>query len=142
MAFNHGAVAVFKLADSGDTLRDISTYMTQESLQRSLAEEDVTAQGQTTTPFYRSYIPGIAEGTIPIEGLFDPTVDGYLSGIYGAAAVKAWEYYPAGTPVGATKPKYSGNAVLTSYEVRTGVGGKATIAGTLRISGAVTRAVA
>jgi hypothetical protein len=142
MAFNHGAVAIFTLADSTDAARDISTYLTQESLQRVIGQEDVTTQGQTTTPFYRSYIPGIAEGTIPLEGNYDPTVDGYLSGILGATTAKAWTYFPAGGTIGLTKPRYSGTAVLTRYEVRTGIGGKATITGTLQISGAVTRATA
>ncbi len=137
MAFSHGTLAVLKVDDSGGTLRDLSSYLTQETLQRTAAAEDVTTQGKTA----KVYIPGLADGTIPLEGNFDPTVDGYLAGALRVPALE-YEFYPAGEPVGATKPKYSGLCILTAYEIRTGVGGKATITGSLQLSDTVTRVVA
>jgi len=137
MAFSHGTNAVLKVGDSGGTLRDLSAYLTQETLQRTAGAEQVTTQGKTA----QVYIPGLADGTIPLEGNFDPTVDGYLAGIVRVAD-RSFEYYPAGEPVGATKPKYSGLCMLTSYEIATGISGKATFRATLQLSDTVTRAVA
>lgn len=137
MAFTHGTLAVLKVDDSGGTLRDLSAYLTQETVQRSVAAEDVTTQGKTA----KVYIPGLADGTIPLEGNFDPTVDGYLSGMLRVADLD-YEYYPAGESVGATKPKYSGKCIATAYDIRTGVGGKATFTASLQLSDTVTRAVA
>lgn len=137
MAFSHGTNAVLKVADVGTSLRDLSAYLTQETLQRTAGAEDTTTQGKTT----KVYIPGLKDGKIPLEGKFDPTVDGYLSGILGVATT--YEYYPAGEPVGATKPKYSGAAILTSYEIRTGVnGGAGSFTAELQLSDTVTRVVA
>jgi hypothetical protein len=136
MAFSHGTTAVLKVADSIPTLRDLSAYLTEETLQRTAGAEDVTTQGKTV----KVYIPGLADGTIPLSGKFDPTVDGYLNSILNLATT--YEYYPAGTPVGPTKPKYAGAAVLTAYEVKTGVSGAASFTATLQLSDTVGRTVA
>lgn len=136
MAFSHGTLGVFKIADSGSTLRDISTYINQAGLARTVEAAEVTALGKTA----KVYIPGLSDATIPIEGKFDPTVDGYLAGIL--RAMSTWEYYPVGEPAGATKPKYSGACMLTNYEITTGVNGAASIRGTIQCSDTITRAVA
>ena len=138
MAFSHGSAAIFKVADSGSVMRDLSGYLKSEGLNRVFGVDDVTCQGASVTA--RSYAAGLADGTIPFEGLYDPTVDGYLEGI--KRVVTTYEYYPVGEPVGATKPKYSGSCLLSDYQVQTGTDGQAKITGTFQLSGAVTRAVA
>jgi hypothetical protein len=138
MAFSHGSKASFQVQDAGATLRDISAYLTSAGLSRLADMAEVSALGSTS----KAYIPGMMDGTIPIEGSFDPTVDGYLAGILGFATASNFEYYPAGTPVGATKPKYSGACYLASYDITTGTDGAAQISGELQITGTVARAVA
>lgn len=138
MAFTHGSKATFHLDDSGGTLRELSTYLTSAGLQR-LAD---MAETSTLGTVDKQYIPGMRDGTIPLEGNFDPTVDGYLAGVLGIEAELDWEYYPAGGPVGATKPKYSGKARLASYDITTDTGDKATISAEVQLTGLVTRAVA
>lgn len=137
MAFTHGRVAVLKIADSGDTLRDLSAYLTGESLARSVEAAEVTTQSKTA----KVYIPGLADGNIPLEGKFDPTVDGYLAGILRVAD-QAYEYYPAGEPVGASCPKYAGVGMLTSYEIRTGLDGASSFTASFQLSDTCTRTVA
>ncbi len=137
MAFNHGSVAIFKVDDAGATLRDLSTYLKNAGLARSADTAETSALGTTA----KTYVVGLVDATIPIEGMFDPTVDGYLSGLLGFGPTD-FEYFPAGEPVGATKPKFSGQCILTSYEVTTGVDDMATISGEFQVTGAVTRAVA
>jgi len=136
MAFNHGSDAVFKVDDSGATLRDLSAYLTSAGVDRSNETADTTTLGSNS----RNYIPGLFNGTIPIEGDFDPVADGYLEGILGV--LRDFEYYPNGEPASATAPKYSGQAILTSYGVSTGVDDAAKMSGSFQISGDVTRATA
>ena len=136
MAFSHGKDAVLKIADSGDTLRDLSSYIVSEGLARVAPAEQMTTHGKGS----QIYIAGIKDGTISLEGKFDPTVDGYLAGIL-AVDGQAYEYYPVGEPVGATKPKYSGVGTLTSYEIKTPQGG-ATFTANFQLSDTCTRAVA
>lgn len=136
MAASHGSRAVFQVQDAGSTLRDLSAFLTEAGLPRSADTAEVTTLGSLS----KKYIPGLKDGTIPIGGPFDPVVDGYLSGILGVE--RNFEYYPAGTPVGATKPKYSGACILTSYEPSSPVDDAATWSAEFQITGDVLRQVA
>jgi hypothetical protein len=136
MAATHGSKASFQVTDSGSTLRDITAFLSEAGLPRSAD----TAEVSTLSSLSKKYVPGLKDGTVPIAGPFDPTVDGYLQGILGME--RTFEYYPAGTPVGATKPKYSGSLILTSYEVSTPVDDAATFTGEFQLTGDVARAVA
>lgn len=137
MAFNHGSKASFSVND-GSSLRDLTSYLTSVTFPQTVDTAEVTALGGTS----KAYIVGLRDATISIEGIYDPTVDGYLSTVAGLSTATAFEYYPNGTPVGSTKPKFSGNCILTSYEVGTPVDGAATFTADFQVSAAVTRAVA
>lgn len=138
MATSHGKNAVLKIADSGDVLQDLSSYVTSTGLPRSADSHDVTTLGSTS----HKHAPGLLDnGSIPLEGQWDATVDGILDGILGVED-QSFEYFPAGEPVGASKPKYSGVGQLVSYEVTTPVDGMATFSAEFQIDGDVTRAVA
>jgi hypothetical protein len=134
MATTHGSKAVFKVQDSGGVLRDLSAYLTSAGLSRSADTAEITTLGSTS----KTYIPGLLDGTIPIEGHYDPTVDGYLAGILGME--RPFEYYPAGEPASTSKPKYTGSCILTSYEASTPVDDAGSISGEFQVTGAVTRA--
>lgn len=132
--FTHGKDAVFKAADSGATLRDLSSVINSASLSRSAETAEVTALGDDS----KAYIPGLKDATVSVEGMADVTTSGYLDGILGS--VTTWEFYPAG--VGAGKVKYSGSAILTSLETGAEVGGAVTVSGEFQVTGDVTRTVA
>ena len=136
MAFSHGSAGVTKVADSGATLRDFSAYVKSDGLQQSIDTVETTVHGLTA----KTYIPGLTDGTFSLEGFFDPTIDGYLAGIRGLTTT--FEYYPAGTPVGVTKPKYSGSCIMTSYKTTGDVGDATTFSAEFQVTGAVTRATA
>lgn len=138
MAFTHGSKATFHVDDATATLRDISLYLTSAGLSRLADMAETSALGTTA----KTYIPGMTDGTVPLEGAFDPVVDGYLAGVIGFETPLAFEFYPAGEPVGATKPKYSGVCHLTSYDIDTDTGDAARISGELQVTGAISRAVA
>lgn len=137
MAFSHGSKAVMKIHD-GTLLRDISAFLTSTGLAADRDQAEVSTLGTVD----KQFIPGLTGRTVPLEGNFDPTVDGYMNALLADSTLRAFEYYPAGEPVGASKPKYSGTYFLASYEVSTPQDGPATWTGELQVSGAVTRAVA
>lgn len=136
MPFSHGKDATFKIQDSGGVLRTITSFLSSAGLQRAADLAETSTLGST----HKSFVGGLIDAKIPIEGLFDPVVDGYLAGILQMS--RQFEYFPAGEPVGATKPRYTGAAILTSYEVTTSVDGPASISGELQVDGAITRTVA
>lgn len=133
MAFTHGKNATFWITDAGSTLRNITTYLNSVNLTRNADLAETSTLGST----YKSFVGGLIDGKLPIQGLWDPTVDGYLTGILQLS--KAFEYYPAGTGTGNVKE--SGNAILTSYEITAGLDGAASFSGEFQIDGAVTRTV-
>jgi hypothetical protein len=133
MAFSHGKNTVFKLDDSGATLRDISAYLTSVSFPRSQELAETTTFGATA----KTFLAGFGDATISIEGNWDPTVDGYLAGILGQAATVSFEYGPEGGTTGDIK--FSGEAILTSYETSSGINDVTTFSAELQVSAGVTR---
>lgn len=133
MAFVHGKSAVFKLDDSGGTLRDLSAYLEEVSMPRSIETAETTTFGSSA----KSYITGLTDATISLTGKFDATADGYLAGVVGNAATLSFEYGPAGSSSGLIK--YSGECIMTSYEVGATVGDAVTASVELQVTGAITR---
>lgn len=133
MAFGHGKSAVFKIDDSGGTLRDISAFINEASLPREIETAETTTFGSSA----KSYITGLTDATISISGLFDSVADGYLAGVLGQAAPLEFEYGPLGST--ASMIKYSGNCIMTSYEVSSPVGDVVTFSADFQVTGAITR---
>jgi predicted secreted protein len=129
--FRHGKTAVFKIDDSGGTLRDISDACNSISFPREAEVLETTSFGSSDR------IVGFKNATISVEGSFDATYDGYLAGILGQDATVSFEYGPEGST--STRVKYTGEAILTSYETSAGVGDVVNFSASLQISGAVTR---
>ena len=127
MAFTHGKDAALKVSDSASTLTDVSSYLKSTGLPRQADVAETSTLGSTN----KTYIPGLLDGTIPLEGQWDPTIDGILAGIVGGTA-GAFSYYPAGTATGSVI--YSGSAICTSYEITTGVDDVAQFSAEFQIS--------
>lgn len=96
---------------------------------------DDTTFGTTGT---RSNRPGLKNWSIDAEFLQDyaaGAVDATLFSLVGAAAF-AIEVRPTSAAVGATNPKYTGNAVLESYPPLSGeVGALSSVSATFRSGG-------
>jgi hypothetical protein len=135
MAFGPGKNAVIKIEDSGGSLTDVSAYLDTASLSRTAENYDVTTFGKGS----HVYIAGLLDGQIPLAGPWDPTIDALLAGTLGLDA-NSFEYYPAGTPVGSTKPKYSGACLVTKYEISDPENGRVSFSATVQLSDTVTRA--
>lgn len=135
MAFVHGKSAVFKLDDSGGTLRDLSAYLNDVSFPRDVETAETTTFGVSGSA--KTYITGLTDATLSISGLFDATADGYLAGVVGQAATLSFEYGPAGSTGG--NVKYEGECILTSYEVSASVGDSVQASADFQVTGAITR---
>lgn len=131
--FRHGKAAVFKIDDSGGTLRNISDALNSISFPREAEVLETTSFGSSD----RTYIVGFKNGTISIEGSFDATYDGYLAGALGQDATLSFEYGPEGST--STYTKYTGECIMTSYESTAGIGDVVSISAEFQITGAVTR---
>lgn len=135
MAFVHGKSAVFKVDDSGGTLRDLSSYLDDLSFPRDVETAETTTFGVAGSA--KTYITGLSDATISASGKFDATADGYLAGVVGHATPLDFEYGPAGSAGGAVK--YSGTCILTSYEVSASVGDVVTASADFQVTGQITR---
>jgi len=133
MAFVHGKSAQFTLTDSGAVARDLSAYISEISFPRSIETAETTAFGSNA----KSYIVGLSDATISLTGKFDATADGYLAGVLGQSTLLAFVYGPAGSTAG--NIKYTGSAIMTSYEVSATVGDAVSASVQLQVSGAITR---
>ena len=133
--FTHGKSAVFKIDDSGGTLRDISNVLTDVSISKTADVAEVSAFSNSS----KAYVAGLKDAVITISGSFDATVDGYLKAIVGTAA-GSFEFYPIGTTGG--NPKASGNAICTSYDRTPDVGGAVSFTASFQVSGDVTEGTA
>jgi len=131
--FRHGKNTVFKIDDSGGTLRTISDVLNSVSFPREVETLETTSFGSSS----RSYVVGFADATISIEGSFDSTVDGYLAGAVGHESSLSFEFGPEGST--STFVKYTGECFLTSYEVSGGVGDIVSFSAEFQVTGAITK---
>lgn len=138
MAFFDSRVSVFQLDDTGDTLRDISQYMTEiGGLPGPRNLNEVTALGDTGS----KWIPGLENVVITLAGIWEDTAttgpDAILGPLRTHTAALDWDYGPRGKA--STDEKYSGTFWMTSYEVRSRVGNRVEWSATLQVEGVVTR---
>lgn len=131
----HGSGTVFQLgtAASPTVPADISTKGRSVSFPSSIETHEVTTFGATA----KSYIPGLSDGTISFEGIWDSVIDGHLLGIERTEV--AFVYGAEGSAAG--KVKKSGNCILTGYETGSDVNDVTTFSASFQITGPVTRGV-
>jgi len=133
MAFVHGKSAAFKLDNSSGSLVDYSAYLEEVSMPRSVETAETTTFGSSA----KSYITGLSDATISISGKFDSAADATLAAVLGQAATLSFEYGPAGSTAGLIK--YSGECIMTSYEIGASVGDAVTASVELQVTGTITR---
>lgn len=137
MAASHGSKAVFKIGTAADpsVVTDMSQYGNSVGAQFSRETGEVTVFAQQS----KQYIPGLKDATIPFQGPYDDESDQILWDIYDQGVVIDFEYYPAGEGVG--NVKYSGQMMITSYEVTSAVSDPNSASGQFQVSGDVAREV-
>ena len=129
--FVHGKSTDFALDDAGGTSRNLSNTLTSVDFPETISTGLTTAFGSSND----SYVVGIKNTTISVSGIWDATVDGYLTGTETAS--RSFIYGPAGSTGG--NVKYTGEAILTNYSISNPVGDVVTFSVDLQVTGAVTR---
>jgi len=135
--FKHGKNAYFALDNASGSLINISNTLNEISLPREIETAETTAFGNAD----KTYITGLADATVSLSGMFDATVDTQINADItalknGTVASLSFEYGPAGSA--SANPKFTGEAIVTSYEISSPVGEVITYSLELQVSGAVT----
>lgn len=119
--FTHGSKAQFFIGTLADpeTLVEISDRLNTSSLPWQRDKAEVSTYGSTT----KRYVGGLKDASIPLEGPYDPWVDGIFSDLLGIDDVK-FRYRPVGSGTG--KPEFNGRLFVDKHEVATPVSGAAT----------------
>jgi predicted secreted protein len=135
--FKHGKNAYFALDGTAASLVNISDVLNEISMPREIETAETTAFGSGD----KSYISGLADATISLSGMFDATTNTLISGDItnlksGSVASLSFEYGPSGSV--SANPKFTGEAIITSYEVSSPVGDVVTFSLELQVTGGVT----
>jgi hypothetical protein len=131
--FRHGKSTVFKVDNSGGSLTDISNTLTDVSFPQSVDTAETSTFGSSA----KSYVVGLTDSTLSISGNFDATVDAHLAAVLGQAASLSFEYGPEGSTAGYVK--YTGEALMTSYEKSGAIGDVVSYSAEFQVTGAITR---
>ena len=131
--FRHGKSTVFKVDNNAGALTDISNTLTDVSFPQSVDTAETSAFGASA----KSYVVGLSDATLSVSGNFDATVDAHLAAIVGKADSVSFEYGPEGSTAGFVK--YTGEALLTSYEKSGAIGDVVTYSAEFQVTGAITR---
>lgn len=135
MAFAHGKSAVLKLDNAAGSLVDYSAYLNSIQMPRSIATAETTTFGVAGSA--KTYIVGLTDATISLSGLFDATADATLAGVLGQTATLTFEYGPTGSTAGMIK--YTGECIMTSYQIQAAVGDAVQASVDCQVTGVVTR---
>jgi len=136
--FRHGKNTAFKIDNAAGTLVDISTSCDNISFPRTIDMADTSAFGTSA----KTYVVGLSDSKISVSGKFDATTDAQIAAVIaaidaGTLTSATFEYGPEGTT--ATRVKYTGECLVSSYEVSGQVSDMVPFTMELQVTGAVTR---
>jgi hypothetical protein len=131
--FRHGKSTVFKVDNAAGSLTDISNTLTDVGFPQTVDTAETSTFGSSA----KSYVVGLTDSSLSISGNFDATVDAHLAGILGQAASVSFEYGPEGSTAGFVK--YTGEALMTSYEKSGAIGDVVSYSAEFQVTGAITR---
>lgn len=119
MAYSHGSKAALHVNG-----RDYTTYLTSVSHGGTLDTAETSTLGATA----KAYIPGLRDGALTADGLYDgaaSAIDEHIAAGFGVNGAVACSYLPQGDTVG--NAAYVGKLHQVSYEIATPVDGVASI---------------
>jgi len=115
---------------------DLSSFLSSSGLDKSIETNEVTTYGDDD----KNYIIGLKDATFSLEGKWDATIDGHIADIeteQDTTGYVAFDYGPAGNTNG--NVKYSGNAILTSYNINPPVNGEITFSANFQVTDGINR---
>ena len=136
MAFSHGKLAVIQVDNAAGTLTSLTEYSDEIGFPMETEASETTVFGNGN----KQYIPGLGDATVSISGKFDPAVNTLVAAVWagqldGSILSSSVEFGPAGSTSGL--PKYTAEAVLTSYEPSSSVGDPNTFSIEYQVTGGV-----
>ena len=136
MAFSPGYKGDFRLDNAAGSLTNLQPYIDTVSVSQPVESIDVSVLGTVS----KAFISGMTDGSISLSGPYDATIATHLSGIRAAqtagTASHSFQWGPGGSV--ASQAKITGECLLTSFDLSTGVSGRAEYSATLQVTGAVT----
>ena len=137
----HGKNSGFHIRQAGaasGTATNIGTYLTSVDFPRTVDTAEVTTFN--TSNGSKTYVTGLNDATISVEGIWSTTPDGFFSALIGASSgTEFWQQVPSTNAASAPFVQNTGKAILTAYNAPSGVGDAVTFSADLQISGTVTR---
>lgn len=133
MSFHHGSRAFFSVDGN-----DLTAFCDNVDFSRP---QDV-AESSTFGTDAKTYIGGMSDGTVSISGKWDETAvtgpDAVLTSLFGtvAGAAVEFEFGPEGGDAGMIR--YTGNVIMTGYNVTAPIGDVVAFTADFQISGAIT----
>lgn len=139
MTTYHGKATKFTIADTVPTVRDLSAYTTDVSINFKKSSGETTAKGSTA----QTFVVGFYGAEITVSGRWDDTAtsgpDVVLMGLLKSDASSAFVVGMGGTATG--KRKYTGVGFVTAYTPSSPLEGVINWSATILVSGAVTEDV-
>ena len=112
---------------------NLSQYVDSVTADRTVDTAETTTFGNDD----KTFIAGLEDGSLALNGHWDTTGDATVSGCFDGALV-AVTYGPAGSGSGAIA--YTCNALITNYSITSTVSDRVNWTASLQRSGALTRA--
>jgi len=143
MAFTHGKSTVVRMDNASNALTAISAFLDEVQFPQSADSSETTTFGAGS----KTFLAGLGDSKISLKGKFDGAVgvavqDQMIAATFaaqqaGTLATVTFEYNPGGTATG--QPKYTVEAIITSYETTSPVADVVTFSLQAQGSGAVAR---
>lgn len=137
MAFKAGKDAYIGLDNAAGAVQNVSTYADDFSFPYTVEMLDTTTFGSSV----KRNIPGLAGGdTLSVSGPLDTTLYSQIAAMLGTQSASGSTFsilYGPGGSV-ASQPKQSAEVFIASFEISTGVAGRAEYSASLQVDGAVT----
>jgi hypothetical protein len=116
----------------------LTAYVNDITFPKEVSADETTVFGLAD----KTYIVGLGDSKLSISGLLDPTLDTHLAAVVaamkaGTQASATFIFGPQGSTSG--QIKYTGEAIVTSYEVSEKVSEVVGWKADLQVTGAVTR---
>jgi hypothetical protein len=136
---SHGKKAGFHIRQATSTLAtNISSYLTSIDFPRTVDTAEVTTFN--TSNGSKTYVTGLNDATVSVEGVWSTTPDGIFNALIGASSpTQFWYQTPSTSAAAAPFVQYTANAIVTGYSPPSAVGDAVTFSADLQVTGTVTR---
>lgn len=135
MAFVHGSKSLISIDNAAGVLQPLSTFIMSVSFPQSID----TAESSTLGTTAKTYVVGLSDATVSVEGRFDAVPDAHFSALRGIAVTTTIQWDPQGAGTG--NPRYTVEGILTAYSASADIGDVGSFSAEFQCTGPVVRTV-